>query len=336
MRALLDHAARTVERLLLQIPEGIHRFADWLDEPGRSPRIVVSVKRKRRSLVVDFTGSDPQVAEPLNANFAITCSAVFYVIRCLVGAEIPTNSGCLRPIRIIAPEGSVVNARFPAPVAGGNVETSQRIVDVLLGAFAQALPAKVPAASQGTMNNLTLGGVATEGPLFSFYETIAGGAGADGTAEGASGIHTHMTNTLNTPIEALEQHFPLRVTAYHLRKGTGGRGRFRGGEGVVREIEALVPLRGAVLATRRRSRPYGLKGGLPGAAGRASIVGSKGTRILDGTSTFSLLPGERVRMETPGGGGFGRVKGLSGRAAGSLKGGRRPCRKGGSESQETP
>jgi len=258
-------------------------------------------------LEVDFSGTDPQVAGSVNAVYAITMSAVYYVVRALIPEAIPASAGVLRPIRIIAPEGSVVHARFPAAVAAGNVETSQRIVDVLLKAFGEAVPDRIPAASSGTMNNLSLGGIdPRDGSIFSYYETIAGGMGACSVRDGNNGIHTHMTNSLNTPVEALEYSFPFRVRRYSLRRNSGGRGRHRGGDGIVREIELLADADATLLSDRRRFRPYGLAGGLPGKPGRTTVLGGGKARSLASKSHFRLRAGERIRVETPGGGGWGR------------------------------
>jgi N-methylhydantoinase B len=206
----------------------------------------------------------------------------------------------MEPIDVIAPSGTVVNANPPASVAGGNVETSQRIVDVLFKALSQALPDRIPAASQGTMNNLTIGGIDTRnGQEFSYYETIAGGMGARPAADGMSGVHTHMTNSLNTPAEALEYAYPLRVREYRLRKGSGGEGKHRGGDGVVREIETLVPARMSLLCDRRKRAPYGLFGAQDGAVGKNGKLPSKGSH--------DLKAGDRIRVETPGGGGWGKT-----------------------------
>ncbi|MDT7603325.1 MAG: N-methylhydantoinase [Acidobacteriota bacterium] len=246
----------------------------------------------------------------MNAVEAITLSAVSYVFRCLVGAdEVPASAGLVEPIEVIAPRGTVVNALPPAAVAGGNVETSQRIVDVLLKALAQAVPERIPAASQGTMNNLTVGGVDQNGGEFAYYETVAGGMGARPSADGMSAVHTHMTNSLNTPAEALEYAYPLRVRRYSVRENSGGAGRTRGGCGVVREIETLVAARASLLADRREISPYGLTGGEPGRAGRDSIIRRDGTRErIRAKGSWQLQAGDRVRIETPGGGGHGKAK----------------------------
>jgi N-methylhydantoinase B len=269
-------------------------------------RVRVTVRGGRA--VVDFTGSAPQVAGPVNAVEAITASAVAYVFRCLVGGEeVPASAGLMEPIEVVAPLGTVVNAAHPAAVAGGNVETSQRIVDVLFKALARALPRRIPAASQGTMNNLTIGGRDPRtGREFAYYETVAGGMGARPGGDGVGGVHTHMTNSLNTPAEALEYAYPLRVRAYSLRRGSGGRGRSRGGDGVVRELETLAPARMSLLAERRRLRPYGLEGGGEGEPGRDRIIRGGRARRIDAKGSWELQPGDRVRVETPGGGGHGQ------------------------------
>ena len=256
---------------------------------------------------VDFRGTSPQRAGCVNAVFAITYSAVFYVFRCLLGENVPACAGLMDPIEVRAPEGSVVNARPPAAVAAGNVETSQRIVDVLLRALAQALPQRIPAASSGTMNNLSFGGMDPRtGEPFAYYETIAGGMGARPSADGLSGVHTHMTNSLNTPIEALESAYPVRVRRYSLRRGSGGEGKFRGGEGIVREIEFLTEVRGSILSDRRKFGPYGLAGGKPGRPGKNQLTVQGRKRMLPGKAAFTAPQGSVLKIETPGGGGWGK------------------------------
>ncbi|HEX8147600.1 MAG TPA: hydantoinase B/oxoprolinase family protein [Pyrinomonadaceae bacterium] len=309
-RHLIEYSARMMRATLRAVPEGVYEAEDALDSDGVGEgevtlRVRVEVRGGRA--VVDFKGSAPQVSGPVNAVEAITVSAVAYVFRCLVGAEeVPASAGLMEPIEVVAPAGTVVNATHPAPVAGGNVETSQRIVDVLFKALARALPGRVPAASQGSMNNLTVGGRDPRtGREFAYYETVAGGMGARPAADGVSGVHTHMTNSLNTPAEALEYAYPLRVRAYRLRRGSGGRGRHRGGDGVVREIETLVPARMSLLADRRTRAPYGLDGGRDGLPGRDSLVRGGRTLKLDAKGSRDLEPGDRVRIETPGGGGHG-------------------------------
>ena len=233
-------------------------------------------------------------------------SATLYAFRCLVTEDILYNDGIARPITVIAPEGTVVNARHPSAVAGGNVETSQRITDVVLGALSKALPARVPAASQGTMNNVTLGGTNFDGTPFAYYETMGGGMGGRPGLPGLSGVHTHMSNTRNTPIEALEQALPLRIRTYTLRQGSGGPGAFPGGEGLIREYEVLVPTHATILTERRHSQPYGAQGGAPGASGINTLIRANGEQItLPAKTRLELQPGDRLRIETPGGGAFG-------------------------------
>jgi N-methylhydantoinase B len=310
-RHLIEYSARMMRATVRAIPDGVYEAEDALDSDGVDEGEVtlrVRIRVKGERAVVDFEGSAPQVRGPVNAVEAITVSAVAYVFRCLVGAEeVPASAGLMEPIEVIAPKGTVVNAVHPAPVAGGNVETSQRIVDVLFKALAQALPRSIPAASQGSMNNLTIGGVdPRNGREFAYYETVAGGMGARPSCEGVGGVHTHMTNSLNTPAEALEYAYPLRVRAYRLRRGSGGRGRTRGGDGVVREIETLTPARMSLLADRRARAPYGLAGGEDGKPGRDRILRQGRARRIDAKGSWELRPGDRVRIETPGGGGHGK------------------------------
>jgi N-methylhydantoinase B len=295
------------------IPDGDYEAEDVLDDDGVkdeevSIRVRIAVRGSRAR--VDFTGSAPQVAGPINAVEAITVSAVSYVFRCLLEGDVPASAGLMEPIEVIAPRGAVVNANHPASVAGGNVETSQRIVDVLFKALAKALPEHIPAASQGTMNNLTIGGTDSrpghDGVEFSYYETVAGGMGARPEHDGMSAVHTHMTNSLNTPAEALEYAYPLRVREYGIRKDSGGRGEHRGGDGVVREIETLVPARMSLLADRRKRGPYGLSDGEDGQPGNAAIIHEDRPRKIGSKGTWELKAGDRVRIETPGGGGYGK------------------------------
>jgi N-methylhydantoinase B len=304
---LINYSARLMRYTIAAIPDGSYEAEDALDDDGVEDRLVpikVRVTIKGERAVVNFNGSAPQVTGPINAVEAITVSAVSYVFRCLIAGEVPASAGLMAPIEVIAPRGTVVNANPPASVAGGNVETSQRIVDVLFKALAQALPDRIPAASQGTMNNLTIGGIDTRtGQEFSYYETVAGGMGARPSADGMSGVHTHMTNSLNTPAEALEYAYPLRVREYRLRKGSGGAGKQRGGLGIVREIEALVPSRMSLLCDRRKRGPYGLFGGEDGTPGINTL--NKKSK-LPSKGSHELKPGDRIHIETPGGGGWGK------------------------------
>ncbi|HIQ04856.1 MAG TPA: hydantoinase B/oxoprolinase family protein [Anaerolineae bacterium] len=310
MQELLAYTERMTRRLLADLPDGTYRFTDYLDDDGVEDEpipITVAVTIQGDTATVDFTGSAPQCKGSVNAVYAITLSAVYYVFRCLIGLDVPNNTGCLAPIRVIAPEGTVVNARPPAPVAGGNVETSQRIVDVLLGAMAQACPDRVPAASQGTMNNITIGGWDPERDRpFAYYETIGGGMGARPNKNGISAIHSHMTNTLNTPIEALEYTYPFRVVCYEVRKGSGGDGRCRGGDGIRRDIELLTDVQITLLSERRRFSPYGLQGGKPASGGKNVLIRDDKEHPLPGKGTVYARPGDVVSIRTPGGGGFGQ------------------------------
>lgn len=308
---LINYTATILRRRLTQIPAGIYQAEDWLDDDGISSEPIplkVSVEISAQGHArIDFTGCAPQCAGPINAVLAITISAVYYIFRCLLPEDIPANAGILIPIEVIAPAGTILNAQPPAAVAAGNVETSQRIVDLLLRALAQALPDQIPAASQGTMNNLTLGGrYQKDGQWqeFTYYETIAGGMGARPSLAGLNGVHTHMTNSFNTPVEALEYAYPMRVTQYRLRQNSGGKGEMPGGDGVIRELELLVPAQVTLLSDRRKFAPYGLSGGEPGAPGQAFVVDKQGEHALAAKTSISLQAGEKIRIETPGGGGF--------------------------------
>lgn len=313
---LLDYSEELMRAFLSAVPDGNHEAEDFLDDDGidgEPVRIAVKISfhkpRQRHGPLVkiDFSGSAPQVAGSVNAVEAITYSACFYVFRCLLGEDVPATAGLMRPIRVMAPAGTVINARPPAAVAGGNVETSQRVVDVLLRALARAFPERIPAAAAGTMNNLTIGGIDPRtGQPFAYYETIAGGMGARPGKDGVSAIHTHMTNSLNTPAEALEYAYPFRVTRYGLRQNSGGEGRFRGGDGIVREIEVQTESQVTVLADRRKRGPYGLSGGEAGAPGRTLVVRDGREQELPGKTSVWLKAGERIRIESPGGGGWGR------------------------------
>jgi N-methylhydantoinase B len=309
MRELLAYTERMTRQLIRGLPDGVYHFTDYLDDDGygqESIPITVKISVEDDHALVDFSGSSQQVTGSLNAVFAITLSAVYYVFRCLVGLDIPNNAGCLEPIQVIAPLGTLVNARHPAPVAGGNVETSQRIVDVLLGALAKANPDIVPAASQGTMNNVTIGGWdARKNAPFAYYETIAGGMGARPGSDGLSAIHTHMTNTLNTPVEALEYAYPLRVLRYEIRQNSGGAGKYRGGDGIRRDLQVLTDAQVTIISERRKLQPYGLNGGDPGVAGENLLLRAGVDERLPGKVTINLSAGEILSIRTPGGGGYG-------------------------------
>jgi N-methylhydantoinase B len=309
---LISYSARLMRRAIAEIPDGTYKAEDALDDDGISEgeipiRVCVTIKGERAR--VDFTGSAPQVAGALNAVESITVSAVSYVFRCLLDGDVPASAGLMEPIEVFAPAGTIVNAAHPASVAGGNVETSQRIVDTVFKALARAIPKRIPAASQGTMNNLTIGGIDPRtGAEFSYYETVAGGMGARPGLDGMNATHTHMTNSLNTPAEAIEYSYPLRVREYRIRKGSGGKGRHKGGDGSVREIEVLAAARMSLLSDRRKRAPYGLQGGDDGALGRAFIIRVDGSKEeLASKGSWDLRAGDRVRIETPGGGGFGKA-----------------------------
>jgi N-methylhydantoinase B len=314
-KELLEYSEELMRAFLLRVPPGTYYAEDFLDNDGiddQPIKIAVTIKfardqRSRTSVTVDFTESDPQVEGSVNAVEAITYSACFYVFRCLLAEDVPATAGLMRPIKVIGPPGTIVNARPPAAVAGGNVETSQRIVDVLLRALAQAIPDRVPAAASGTMNNLTIGGVDPRtGDPFAYYETIAGGMGARPTKNGVSGVHTHMTNSLNTPAEALEYAYPLRVKRYSLRPDSGGGGKYQGGDGIVREIEVLTDCTVTMLSERRTRAPWGLNGGGDGASGVTSVIRAGGlVEEMPGKFSARLSAGDRIRIESPGGGGWG-------------------------------
>lgn len=319
MQALLQYGERHIRALFESLPDGEYDFADALDDDGygSGPRTIrVCIRITGDTAVVDFTGTDSQTSGPMNAPLAVVESAVHYCFRCLGSADMPSSSfGALHaaadpPLRLIVPEGSLLNPRPPAAVAGGNVETSQRVVDVVLGALAQAVPERIPAASAGSMNNWTFGGIDPEtSTSFVYYETLGGGMGARPTADGLDGVQVHMTNTLNTPVEALERLFGLRVLRYGLRTGSGGTGLYHGGDGLVREIEFLTPVTISLLTERRSSGPYGLHGGEAGLPGCNTLVHSDGREEeLPGKCVLQLEAGDRLRIETPGGGGWGEEK----------------------------
>jgi N-methylhydantoinase B len=309
---LLDYSERLITTALRALPAGVFEAEDFLDDDGISHnpiRLAVKITTAPAGgrISIDFSGSAPQVAGSLNAVSAITYSAVFYVLRCLLPEEAATTAGLMRPVTLIIPSGTVVNALSPAAVAAGNVETSQRIVDVLLRAFAQILPNRIPAASSGTMNNLTVGGVdPRNGKAYAYYETIAGGSGGRPSSPGISGIHTHMTNSLNTPVEALEYAYPFRVRQYSYRRQSGGSGTHPGGDGLIREIELLGHAQVTLLSDRRVFAPYGLQGGGDGAHGRSTVTENGNLRELPGKCNLEVDAGTILRIETPGGGGWGK------------------------------
>jgi N-methylhydantoinase B len=301
MDELFAYSERRVRAALAALPDGRYEAADTLEVPGGELVVRAAVTVAGDEVEIDFAGTAAQHDGNLNCPLAVTRSACFFVVRCLTDPDVPASGGAFAPVRVHAPEGSLVNARPPAAVVAGNVETSSRIADVLFRAFARALP--VPAQGQGTMNNVTFGNA-----RFTYYETIGGGQGACPNADGPSGVHVTMSNTLNTPIEALELAYPLRVERYALRLGSGGRGRRYGGNGVIREITALEPCRVSVVSERRARGPAGTRGGEPGAPGRNLLNGEP----LPAKVTRALAAGESVTIETPGGGGFGSASAAGG------------------------
>ncbi|HEY4939196.1 MAG TPA: hydantoinase B/oxoprolinase family protein, partial [Actinomycetota bacterium] len=304
MEGLIDYSERAVRAGIEALPDGEWSFEDFLDSDGAGSgpvRIAATVRIHGDELSVDFTGTDPQAHGNVNAPLAVTVSAMTFVVRALTGPDIPPTAGGMRPVTVVAPPGSVVNALSPAAVSAGNVETSQRIVDVIFGALAQAMPDRIPAASQGTMNNLIVGG-----PTFAYYETIGGGQGGRPGLAGMDGVHTGMTNTKNTPAEALEYAYPLRVRRYELRAGTGGEGRWPGGMGIRRDVEVLCDSATVSLQTDRRRRgPWGLSGGGPGAPGRNLLLRDGTETELPDKVTLEARKHDIISVQTPGGGAWG-------------------------------
>jgi N-methylhydantoinase B/oxoprolinase/acetone carboxylase alpha subunit len=310
MTALKDYSERMMRAAIRKLPAGTHRAADFLDNDGltsRPVKIAVAITIQGDGASLDFTGSDPQVEGSVNANYAVAVSAATYVFRCLVREDVPYTAGVMRPLQVIAPSGLVVSAQPPAAMAAGNVETSQRITDVILAALAKAAPEAIPAASSGTMNNLTFGGWDPKRSRpFAYYETIAGGMGASAVSAGASATHTHMTNSWNTPVEAFEHLYPLRIRAYRIRSGSGGKGKHRGGDGVIREYEFLTRADVTILSDRRERAPYGLSGGGAAKRGVNSLLRGSRRIMLPGKARFEARPHDILRVESPGGGGYGR------------------------------
>lgn len=300
--SVLSYGERRMTAALAQLPDGEFRFVDFMEWGESDLPIEVVIRIEGDSLQADFAGTSPQVEGNINAVEAVTRSCLYFAVRVATDPTIPANGGCYRPLSLEAPIGTLVNPRPPAAVAAGNVETSQRIADVLLGALAKASPERVPAASQGTMNNVLIGS-----DDFAYYETVAGGQGGRPSGPGQSGIHTGMTNTKNTPLESIEAHYPFRVTRYTLRRGTGGYGRHPGGEGIEREIEFLRPAVVSLMGERRRVQPWGLWGGAPGEVGEDLVFRSGSWEKVPAKSTFSVEAGDRLLVKTPGGGGWGPI-----------------------------
>ena len=308
--ALLDYGERLARAKISTLPNGSYRFRDILDGDGFSDEalpIVAELTISGQSLHIDFTGTATQRPASINAVAAVTHSASYYVLRCLLPSETPTNAGLFRPFRFTLPEGSIVNARPPVAVNAGNVETSQRIVDVVWGALAQALPEQIPAASSGTMNNLTAGGIDPRtGYSWAYYETTGGGLGGGPDGTGLSATHSHMTNTLNTPAEALEIAYPLRILEHSIRRDSGGAGQHSGGNGLIRRTEFLGSATVTIVSERRTTSPWGRDGGLPGVRGRNTLEHQGRDIPIKGKASLQVEPGDVIRIETPGGGGWGK------------------------------
>lgn len=308
---LMNYSERKTRAEIEKIPDGEYEFTDYMEGDGiedKKIKIHVKLTVKNNDMIFDYTGTDKQARGPINAVLAVTTSATYYVVRCITDPATPPNSGHYRPVRIIAPQGTLINPVFPAPVAGGNVETSQRITDVLLGALAQAAPERVIAACNGSMTNVTWGGINPEdGKPYAYYETVGGGFGARPTKDGIDGIHTHMTNTQNTPIEALEIKFPIRIEKYALRPDTGGAGKYRGGCGIEKDIRLIRgEARISILAERHLLHPYGLNGGKPGGVGESLVYTKSGKTIrLKSKDTATLKEGDLWIVRSPGAGGYG-------------------------------
>ena len=308
---LLSYGRRIMEDVIGEIPDGTYHFRDFLDNDGFSHEPVpvdVVLEISGTEATLDFTQSAPQLASGLNTVRSVTCSAAYYCFFCLVGQEHPINHGSLEPIKIITRAGTLLDALPGAPVAAGNVETSQRIVDCILGALAQALPEKIPAAGTGSMNNIAMGGRRSDGSDFAYYETLGGGMGARPGSHGLSAVQVHMTNTLNTPVEVIEQEYPLQIMEYSIRKASGGEGKFRGGDGMCRKYRFLAPATVTLLTERRSIAPYGLHGGAPGSRGR-NIFYCHETGMeeeLPGKAHIEAQQGDILTIMTPGGGGMGR------------------------------
>jgi len=306
---LKNYSQRAMEKILEKVPPGNYSFIDYLDDDDgleeENIPIEVEIRFKEKKAIVDFSKSASQVKGCVNAPKAVTYSAVYYVFLSLLNTlgDYPINQGCFRPIEIITKPGTIVSATYPSAVAAGNVETSQRIVDTLLGALSQAFPDLIPSASCGTMNNIAIGN-----EKFAYYETIGGGMGGRPGKEGLSGVHTHMTNTLNTPVEALEHDYPIRIERYAIRENSGGKGKYRGGNGLIREYTFLEACSVTILSERRKTSPYGLFGGEPGKRGENLLIREENKIFLPGKINLQVKKGDRIIIMTPGGGGWGKTE----------------------------
>ncbi len=308
--SLLNYSERRLRAVIAEIPDGSYSFEDWIDNDGTTNvplRIYVTILIRGTGATIDFTGSAPQSSGPVNANLAVATAAVAYVFRCLFTEDVPFTEGLFRPLKVIAPEGTIVNAKSPAAMAAGNVETSQRITDALLGALSRAVPDRIAAASAGTMTNFSFGGWDPfRKTPFTYYETIAGGQGGSLRFPGTSATHSHMTNSWNTPIEAFERLYPVRIERYQIRKNSAGSGSQRGGNGIIRAFKFLTEADATLLADRHLRGPYGLAGGGPGKSGKATLLRRGISSQLPGKTSIQLQANDVISLETPGGGGFGK------------------------------
>ncbi|MDH3326530.1 MAG: hydantoinase B/oxoprolinase family protein [Gammaproteobacteria bacterium] len=306
LKGLNEYGERLAKSALVEIPDGEYSFTDVMDDDGQGTsdiKICVKISVNAHRIHVDFEGTADQVAGNINCPLSVAAASVYYVFRCLMPRQTPACAGTFKPISLSAPVGSLLNAVRPAAVAAGNVETSTRVVDVVMGALAKAIPDKVAAASHGSMNNVAMG-VRSQKQNWDYYETLGGGMGAFNGGDGLSAVQTHMTNTLNTPIESLELHYPLRVTRYEIRDGSGGKGKFNGGDGLIREFEFLDDAQVTLLTERRIKQPWGVNGGGDASVGVNFYDGEK----VGGKVSLKVKAGKRLRIETPGGGGFGKNK----------------------------
>jgi N-methylhydantoinase B len=310
MEEIMNYSERRMRSEIQAMPDGVYEAEDWMEDTGtgkKPVKIQVTITIEGDEIKFDYSGTAKQVEGPVNAPLGVTLAGLFFTLISVTDPSIPVNDGCFRPISLHIPKGSMMNPIRPAPVAGGNVETSQRNVDVLMMALAQAIPEKVPAASQGTMNNVSIGGIREDGTPWTFYETIAGGSGGRPDSDGVDGVHVNMTNTMNTPIEALEAYLPLRFDGYSLRKDSGGPGRWRGGCGLQRSWTLLsTKATLSILAERTKIPPWGLYGGHDGSLGEYILEKADGSVMkLPPKCTIPLVRGDRLIIRTPGGGGYG-------------------------------
>ncbi len=309
---LLDYSEKIMKEVVREIPNGVYEFEDYMDDDGVGTTkipIKAKVTIKGQRAKVDLRGSSNQVRGNLNAPYSVTTAAVIYVFQCLAPSSMPLNSGPLRVIEIIVQNNSILNAKYPAAVVGGNVETSQRVVDVVFGALSKAVPEKVPAASAGSMSNFTFGGINPKtGRNYAYYETIAGGMGGRSGLDGVSAVQTHMTNTLNTPIESLERELPVMLNSYSIRKNSGGRGKYKGGDSIIREYKFLSDATVSMITERRKFSPYGIKDGKPGRKGKNTLIRKSKTTTIGPKASFKVKKGESIRIETPAGGGWGKAQ----------------------------